>query len=220
MLAAGGSRRLGTPKQLLRIRGQRLLGRAIETAEAATPGRVAVVIGADALRLRLLIRRHHPGVHAIANPGWAAGMAGSLQAGLAALPARATAVLLLLSDQPAVDTAAVRRLVRAWRRRPGRAAAAAYGGGVETPAAANGGVLDPDATAGRDAAGTPEATSGGVLGAPAILPRALWKDARRLRGDMGARKLLRAGEAVVTAVTMPEAAWDIDAPEDLRQPVR
>ena len=186
VLAAGASRRLGTPKQLLRIRGRRLLSHAIMAADTVTPGRVVVVIGADALRMRLLIRRHHPGTHSVGNSRWAQGMAGSLQVGLAVLPSRATAALLLLTDQPAVGEMSVRRLVRAWRRRPGMAAAARYAG---------------------------------VVGVPAILPRALWREARRLRGDAGARKVLRTGQTVATVVDMPEAAWDIDTPDDLqRQP--
>ncbi len=184
MLAAGGSRRLGTPKQLLRIRGQRLLSRVIDAAEAVTPGRVVVVIGADALRIRSLIRRHHRGTHSVGNSRWSEGMSGSLQAGLAVLPRRASAAMLLLSDQPAVGEASLRRLVGAWKRRPGKAAAAAYGD---------------------------------VVGVPAILPRTLWREARRLRGDTGARELLRVGQTVATVVEMPEAAWDIDTQEDLQQ---
>ena len=185
VLAAGGSRRLGTPKQLLRIRGRTLLSRIIYAAEAVTPGRVVVVIGADALRMRSLVRRHHPGAHSVDNSRWAQGMAGSLQVGLSVLPPRASAALLLLSDQPAVGEASLRRLIRAWRRRPGKAAAAAYGG---------------------------------VVGVPAILPGTLWREVRRLRGDEGARKLLRMKEMPATAVYMPEAAWDIDTPEDLQRP--
>ena len=184
VLAAGGSRRLGAPKQLLRIRGRTLLSRIVHAAEAVTPGRVVVVIGADALRMRSLIRRHHPGTHSVDNSRWAQGMAGSLQVGLSVLPPRVTAVLLLLSDQPAVGEASLRRLIHAWRRRPGKAAAAAYAG---------------------------------VVGVPAILPRTLWKDASRLRGDEGARKLLRLEETPARAVQMPEAAWDVDTPEDLRR---
>ncbi len=185
MLAAGGSRRLGTPKQLLRIRGRRLISRAVDAAEAVTPGRVVVVIGAEALKLRLLIRRHHPGTHTVDNAHWAEGMAGSLQAGLAVLPARATAALLLLSDQPAVGEPSLRRLIGAWRHHPGKAAAAAYSG---------------------------------VAGVPAILPRAFWKEAHCLSGDAGARSLLRVGQTVATVVAMPEAAWDIDTPEDMQSP--
>ena len=186
VLAAGGSRRLGTPKQLLRIRGRTLLSRIIDAAEAVTPGRVVVVVGADALRMRSLIRRHHPGTHSVDNSRWAQGMAGSLQVGLSVLPHRASGVLLLLSDQPAVGEASLGRLIRAWRRRPGKAAAAAYAG---------------------------------VVGVPAVLPRSLWREARRLRGDEGARKLLRMKGMPAATVHIPEAAWDIDTPEDLQRPL-
>ena len=181
VLAAGGSRRLGTPKQLLRMRGQTLLSRIVEAAQKVTPNRVVVVLGADALKLRLLIRRRHPRTCTVDNPDWADGMASSLKTGLAALPEGAAAALLLLSDQPAVGEASLRRLIGAWRRRPGKAAAARYGG---------------------------------VLGVPAILPRTLWSETRALSGDAGARSLLRHGETVSTVVAMPEAAWDIDTPED------
>ena len=182
MLAAGGSSRLGTPKQLLRHRGRTLVSNAVRAAEDVTPGRVVVVIGAEAPRVRLLIRRYHPHTHTVDNARWADGMAGSLQRGLAVLPAPAGAALLLLCDQPAVDASSLRRLVRAWNRRPGSAAAAAYAG---------------------------------VVGVPAILPRTLWKNARHLTGDAGARSLLRMDGKAVSHVEMPEAAWDIDTPEDL-----
>ena len=182
VLAAGGSSRLGTPKQLLRIRGQGLLSRAVEVAQKVTPGRVVVVLGADALKLRLLIRRRHPRTRTVKNPDWPDGMSGSLKTGLAALPEQAAAALLLLSDQPAVGEASLRRLIGAWRRRPGKAAAARYGG---------------------------------VRGAPAILPRRLWRQTRTLSGDVGIRNLLRQGKGSPTIVTMPEAAWDIDTREDI-----
>ena len=184
VLAAGGSRRLGAPKQLVRFGGRTLLSRAVTAAEAVTPGRVVVVLGAEALRLRLLLRSRHPLARTIDNPAWAEGMSGSLQTGLSVLPPRAAAALLLLCDQPAVGEASLRRLVRAWRRRPGKAAAAAYGD---------------------------------TVGVPAILPRALWMEARRLRGDAGARGLLRMDQTVATAVEMPEAEWDIDRPADLER---
>ncbi len=184
VLAAGGSRRLGTPKQLLRIGGQPLISRTLRAAEAVTPDRVVVVLGAHALKLRLLINRDHPDVYRIDNPSWAEGMAGSLRLGLAALPERAAAALLLLTDQPGVDARSLRRLVNAWRRRPARAAASEYGG---------------------------------LLGVPAVLPRALWTEAKNLDGDVGARSLLREGDTVATIVPMPEASFDVDTEKDLRR---
>ena len=53
----------------------------------------------------------------------------------------------------------------------------------------------------------------GHTGVPAVLPRRRWRALRALRGDEGARRLLRDGR--VTPVEMPEAALDVDTPADL-----
>jgi molybdenum cofactor cytidylyltransferase len=57
------------------------------------------------------------------------------------------------------------------------------------------------------------ALSAGRSGAPAILPRRLLRAARTIRGDQGARQLLR-GLAAVTTVPVPSAAYDLDTPAD------
>jgi CTP:molybdopterin cytidylyltransferase MocA len=59
--------------------------------------------------------------------------------------------------------------------------------------------------------------AGGVLGPPAVLPRSLFPAVRRLRGDAGARELLRDPERRVVAVELPHAAFDVDRPADVRQ---
>ena len=133
ILAAGGSSRLGMPKQLLRFRSRSLLSHAIVAAEAVTPGQVLVVLGAHALKLRLLLRRYHPNVYTITNADWSEGMAGSLGIGLSTLPARADAALLLVCDQPGVGANSLRRLVHVWQNHPGQAAAAQYTGQVGVP---------------------------------------------------------------------------------------
>jgi molybdenum cofactor cytidylyltransferase len=68
------------------------------------------------------------------NPNWSEGLASSLRAGLAALPRSAWAALVVLTDQPKVGPRGIERLVRAWRARPERAAAACYEGRVGVPA--------------------------------------------------------------------------------------
>ncbi|HZF31095.1 MAG TPA: nucleotidyltransferase family protein [Gammaproteobacteria bacterium] len=135
VLAAGGSRRLGRPKQLVRRRGQPLLVRAVDAARGALPGApLVVVLGAEALRLRALLRRRDPAVRAVVNSRWSSGLASSLQRGLETLSSEVDAVLVLLVDQPNVDAAALRRLVDAWRRRPAAPAAARYLGRPGVPA--------------------------------------------------------------------------------------
>jgi CTP:molybdopterin cytidylyltransferase MocA len=135
LLAAGGSRRLGRPKQLVRYRGRPLLLHAVAAARGALPGApLIVVVGADALRIRMALRRSGCGARIVMNAQWQAGMATSLCAAVAAATRGTKALVVLVADQPLVDAAAVVRLVTAWRRRPGLPAAARYEGRAGVPA--------------------------------------------------------------------------------------
>jgi molybdenum cofactor cytidylyltransferase len=55
----------------------------------------------------------------------------------------------------------------------------------------------------------------GTIGVPAIFPRNMFQALLQLRGDTGARALLRRNTDRVVRVPMPSAAVDIDTPEDL-----
>lgn len=135
LLAAGGSQRLGRPKQLVRHRGRPLLLHALAAAREAMPGApVVAVVGASALRVRAAILRAHRGTRIATNARWREGMATSLRVGIAAAPRNAHAALVLVVDQPYVGAAALSRLLRAWRRRPGVPAAARYAGRIGVPA--------------------------------------------------------------------------------------
>jgi molybdenum cofactor cytidylyltransferase len=56
---------------------------------------------------------------------------------------------------------------------------------------------------------------GGACGVPAIFPRSSFRALTELRGDTGARALLRRNLDRVVRVPMPSAAIDVDTPEDL-----
>jgi molybdenum cofactor cytidylyltransferase len=123
------------PKQLVRRRTRPLIVSAIAALRGALDGsEVIVVLGASALRMRALLRRQAPLVRTVGNARWRSGLASSLQAGLRAVPRDARAVLVTLVDQPNVDAATLRRLLVAWRRRPGVPAAAHYSGRAGVPA--------------------------------------------------------------------------------------
>lgn len=135
VLAAGGSRRLGRPKQLLKHGGRTLLVRAVERAERMTPGRVVVVLGAHAPRLRVVLdRAGFGGVRIVRNPRWRSGMASSLRSGLSVLPQEAAAALIVLTDQPGIAENSLARLAAAWQEDPATAVAAGCAGRVGVPA--------------------------------------------------------------------------------------
>ena len=50
---------------------------------------------------------------------------------------------------------------------------------------------------------------------PAIFPRSAFRDLAELRGDVGAREVLRRNPDRVLRVPMPSAALDVNTPEDL-----
>jgi len=124
LLAAGGSSRLGRPKQLLRWRGRTLLERAIDSAREVVPGRVIVVLGAEAELIRDTINLN--AVDTVFNPAWRDGIASSIRLGIRALPASAAAVLIGLCDQPLIDSVHLAALLDAWRNEPGRIVASQY----------------------------------------------------------------------------------------------
>ena len=101
LLAAGGSRRLGTPKQLLALGGEPLVRRTARLAVEARLAPVVVVVGHEEERVRAALSGLP--VATAANADWRSGIASSIAAGLAAL-ARCSpawrAVVFLACDQP------------------------------------------------------------------------------------------------------------------------
>jgi CTP:molybdopterin cytidylyltransferase MocA len=180
VLAAGPSTRFGSAKQLVRVGGRPLLHTAVTRAAEVTGNALIVVLGAGAAELAPLLK-HSPG-SVVVNHEWREGLASSIRAGVARLPAACAGVMLVLADQAAVSADDLRRLAGSWRKQPQYIAAAMYAG---------------------------------TCGAPAIFPRSAFRELGELRGDAGARMLLRRNADRMVRVPMPSAALDVDTPEDL-----
>ena len=112
VLAAGGSSRLGRPKQLLPYNGATLLDHTVDTARACEFDQLIVAIGGEADKVRE--RVDLSGTEVVVNRGFGAGCSSSIAAAMAALDPHATDLVLLLGDQPGVTAATVRALL-AWR---------------------------------------------------------------------------------------------------------
>lgn len=132
VLAAGGSKRFGSPKQLVRIGGRPMLHAAVSKAVEVAGHSVTVVLGAHANELAPLLA-HSPAT-IVVNREWETGLSSSIRAGLARLPGTVDGVLLLLADQPSISVEDLRRLVGSWRRQPEYIVAARYGSTVGVPA--------------------------------------------------------------------------------------
>lgn len=134
VLAAGGSKRLGHPKQLLPHLGRTLLRHAADVAVQAATGPVVVVLGAQADLLRGQVSRLM--LEVIVNRDWRTGIATSIQAGLGSLgrDREPDAVILMTCDQPHVSAELLRRLVDRYADARPPAVACAYAGTLGTPA--------------------------------------------------------------------------------------
>ena len=135
VLAAGASSRMGRPKQTLRFRGQALVRRAALAALGAGCRPVVVVTGAHAEETGAELRGL--GVREVVNALWETGMASSVRAGLLAAleeAPEASAVVLLLCDQPHVTRETVAALVAAHREVGASVVASRYDGSFGAPA--------------------------------------------------------------------------------------
>lgn len=131
VLAAGSSRRMGSPKQLLLIGGKPLLELVVGQACASKLDEVVVVLGAaaDEIRRRVDIGR----ASVLVNPDHASGMASSLRAGLASLADGVDRAVVILGDQPDVDAPRLDQLLELQQTSGLPAAALSFNGLLHPP---------------------------------------------------------------------------------------
>jgi CTP:molybdopterin cytidylyltransferase MocA len=172
ILAAGSSRRLGRPKQLVVFAGETLLERAVRTAQQAALAPVIVVVRPEG-------DFGHPlqqlGCMVVVNEEADEGIATSIRRGVSVVALlKAKGIVLMTCDQVAVTAEHLRALCAM-----------------------------PDAACGSGYAGK--------IGIPAYFPASAFDALLQLRGDTGARDLLRSARAVETEAL----SFDVDTEEDV-----
>ena len=109
VLGAGGSTRLGRPKQLLPYGEGTLLGHVAGTARACGFDQTIVAIGGSAADVRAGVDL--AGAEVVVNDAYGAGCSSSIAAALAAVAPRCEVLVLMLGDQPGVTFETVRALL-------------------------------------------------------------------------------------------------------------
>ncbi len=135
LLAAGGSKRLGTPKQLLCLDGETLIHRAARALTESAAHSAVAVIGAHSATCRAELR--NLSVTVVHNPQWEQGIASSLISGLDAirqvLP-NLDAVIFAVCDQPALTSKVINALIERFSSDQPDIVASDYGSAKGVPA--------------------------------------------------------------------------------------
>jgi molybdenum cofactor cytidylyltransferase len=184
VLAAGRSIRMGTNKMLAEIGGEPLILLTLRSLLRSRARPLILVTGHESEKLLAAVAGLEIGV--VSNPRYREGLATSLAAGLAAVPAEAPAALICLGDMPLIGHKLVDALIARSEERPEAAAV--------VPA------------------------HGGEWGNPVLIARKLFPEVAALKGDAGARRLLR-GRDDVALLDAPDASvlLDADTPEALAE---
>jgi molybdenum cofactor cytidylyltransferase len=112
LLAAGESKRMGSPKMLLPFNGMTVIEQVIVNVLSAGISNPLIVLGSDHEAI-LEIIIGHPVSHCY-NENYRNGMLSSVQCGFASLDCKSNAVLILPGDQPMIDADQIKRVMKAW----------------------------------------------------------------------------------------------------------
>jgi len=190
ILAAGSSKRLGQPKQLLPLSGRPMIHWSVAAALDSHLAMIIVVTGSRGSEVSSALLSGLPPedrLTIVANPRHRDGQSTSIAAGLAALAGwHCRAVMFLLADQPFVGADHINRLLDCGPLLP------------ETIR-----VSSPDAGAWRP---------------PVLIGRAYFGRLAGLKGDRGARQVVERFADNADTVSLPDSRrlMDIDTPEDYR----
>jgi molybdenum cofactor cytidylyltransferase len=109
VLAAGGSSRLGQPKQLLPYGGAPLLGHVLQTARSCPFDQLLCVVGGASAEVRRWVDLR--AVEVVDNEQFGAGCSSSIATALEHVDTRCDVLVLMLGDQPGVGVANVETLL-------------------------------------------------------------------------------------------------------------
>lgn len=127
LLAAGESRRMGSPKALLRYQGQTFIERICEAFLTAGVDELIVVLGARAEELRPVLPAH-PALRVVVNRRYFQGQLSSLMTGIGALSPESEAAVVNLVDHPLVTAETIKVLIDSFHIAPQPILIASYQG--------------------------------------------------------------------------------------------
>lgn len=109
ILAAGGSRRLGRPKQLLLFKNELLINHIITQIKIGGISDIFVILGSQFQKIKSMVS--HSDVKIIYNPLWEQGVSTSIKSGLENLNAETESVVFFVVDQPFLEPEIIKQVI-------------------------------------------------------------------------------------------------------------
>jgi molybdenum cofactor cytidylyltransferase len=188
VLAAGASRRFGSPKQLLMVAGRPMVAQVTAAVLASRADEVVVVVGSRAEQIVQALAGLP--VRTVPNRTWEEGISSSMRAGLSALPPDIDAVLFVLADQIRLTPDEVDVVI------------GAYSQAIATQS-------PPPRIA--------VPVHAGQRGNPVLFDHSLFPELMEVRGDQGGRGIMDRHPSMVLEVQLPTdgIVKDVDTPQDV-----
>jgi molybdenum cofactor cytidylyltransferase len=187
VLAAGQSSRLGQMKQLVSIKGKSLIENQLEQALKVS-NKVYCVLGFNADEIKSRI--NHLPIKTIINHNFFDGMASSIAAGVAALPADTSAAMIVLVDQWQLTSFDLNNHISNWQ-------------------------INSDVIVVAQSTETSKQVGRENIGPPVIFPQQYFSKLIALTGNKGAKPLLAKYNDKLLKVPLEQAFFDLDTPEQL-----
>ena len=112
VLAAGESKRMGSPKMLLPYQGMTIIEKVLENVMASDVEKVVAVLGSHMEEVLKVIERFQ--VQHCFNSNFKNGMLSSVKCGFEFLPGDFRAAMVFLGDQPMVETSVINKMIKAY----------------------------------------------------------------------------------------------------------
>ncbi len=188
ILAAGASKRLGHPKQLVMFADETLLERTVKRALNSPLRKIIVVLGKSAERFQKLLQPYN--VEIAINQNWSAGISSSIAVGLKRLDEQVSftatvfdSALFLTCDQPFLTAELITQILQKYASTKSPIIASAYAD---------------------------------CLGIPALFNSKLFPELLKLEGDRGAGVLIKKYKNSVSSIPFPAGEIDVDTEADLK----
>lgn len=190
LLAAGESKRMGTPKQLLTYQGKTLIRHTITELIAANCDPIVVVLGAYSDRIGAEIKDLP--VYICHNPHWQQGMSSSIVKGVEVIlkiNCDLEAVIISLVDQPLITAKLYKLLIANYLKSQTKASCVSSSKAIASIYA-------------------------NTIGVPALFSHTLFDRLLKLQHQGGAKQLLKIHSDPQFNLDLPQAAIDLDTPQD------